>query len=86
VTAWTEEEDATLRELWPNTLSSDIADKLGRTRNSVIGRADRLGLKRFGHRDRCQRASIGVQRALAAGVQFGPRPRNGGRIDPWRAA
>jgi hypothetical protein len=42
---WTPATDATLAGLWAAGLTtSDIADRLGCTKNSVIGRARRLGL------------------------------------------
>lgn len=42
---WTIEEDATLKELYCEGYSSrQISDRLGRTRNAVVGRWDRLGL------------------------------------------
>lgn len=45
--SWTDERIAKLRKLWDDGLSaSQIADKLGNvTRNAVIGKAHRLGLK-----------------------------------------
>jgi hypothetical protein len=44
--AWTPEQDALLRELWAEGLSAEkIAQRIpGRSRNSVIGRAHRMGL------------------------------------------
>lgn len=46
VTAWTDEADQVLREMWAADIkASDIGAQLGRTRNSVIGRAHRLGLE-----------------------------------------
>ena len=41
---WTPEEDALLTRMWPHNFASFIAARLGRTRNSVIGRAGRLFL------------------------------------------
>lgn len=43
---WTEEEIARLRELWedPENSASKIALIFGVTRNSIIGKVDRLGL------------------------------------------
>lgn len=47
VRSWTAEEDAMLRRLLSETATYDaIADYLGRTRASVVGRAARLGLRR----------------------------------------
>ncbi|MEA3538998.1 MAG: GcrA family cell cycle regulator, partial [Pseudomonadota bacterium] len=45
--SWTDERIETLRSLWEKGLTaSQIADKLGNvSRNAVIGKAHRLGLK-----------------------------------------
>jgi GcrA cell cycle regulator len=46
VTAWADDADQVLREMWAADIkAADIGAKLGRTRNSVIGRARRLGLQ-----------------------------------------
>ncbi len=45
VVKWSEDEDAYLAALWAEgRLTREIANKLGRTRNSIIGRANRLKL------------------------------------------
>lgn len=51
---WSDDEDKALMELWEDkTLSTaDIADKIPRSKNSIIGRAHRLGLP---HRDGSRR-------------------------------
>jgi len=41
---WIAPEDDILRELWGRERAVDIAQRLGRTRNAIIGRAHRLGL------------------------------------------
>ena len=42
---WPAEDDEVLRRLWPQPISAeDIGARLGRSKNSVIGRASRLGL------------------------------------------
>lgn len=42
---WTDREDARLRQLWSERVSTaDIGRILGRTKNSVVGRAHRMGL------------------------------------------
>lgn len=43
---WTADEEAILRRLWPDKehSASSIAEIIGRSRNSIIGRAHRLGL------------------------------------------
>ncbi len=41
---WSEADDAKLRDMWPTHSASQIAAKIGRTKNSIIGRVTRLGL------------------------------------------
>lgn len=43
---WTAEEDALLRELYPSTLSADIAKRVGLPVGSVHDRAARLGIRK----------------------------------------
>lgn len=44
---WTDKEIATLREMWGKGYSSRaIAEKLGKSRNAIIGKATRLSLAR----------------------------------------
>lgn len=43
-TSWTEQEEKFLRENYRQHPAKVLAEALGRTRNSVIGRADRMGL------------------------------------------
>ncbi len=43
-TLWTVEQDARLKELWPDQSAREIGALMGKTRNSVIGRANRLAL------------------------------------------
>jgi hypothetical protein len=49
--SWTAEANAQLTEMWnvQGLTSTEIANALGKTRNAVIGRADRLGLSRRKH-------------------------------------
>jgi hypothetical protein len=47
---WTAHEDATLREMWPNMAVLNIAFKMKRGYNSVMGRANRLGLSKRARR------------------------------------
>jgi transposase len=43
---WTDEREATLKRLWPTAMSAvQIAREIGTTKNAVIGKAHRLGLK-----------------------------------------
>ena len=44
IATWTEERIEALKTLWPHHTSRQIAAKIGVTRNSVIGKAARLGL------------------------------------------
>ncbi len=48
---WTAAEVFTLRRMWPKHSAKEIASRLNTTRNSVIGKAHRLGLpaKASGH-------------------------------------
>jgi hypothetical protein len=39
---WSPEQDAELKRLWPDASASQIAKKMGTTRNAVIGRIHRL--------------------------------------------
>lgn len=41
---WTDEETALLIELWPTQPARVIAERLGKTRNSIVGRVHRLNL------------------------------------------
>lgn len=42
---WTEEEDSRLRFLWAGELTgTKIGEAMGKTKNAIIGRANRLGL------------------------------------------
>lgn len=43
---WSEERVALLRQLWRDWPASKIAKRLGLTRNAVIGKVSRLGLKK----------------------------------------
>lgn len=79
---WTDDEDKVLRAMWAGVRVAEIADKLDRSRNSVIGRANRLGLPRTSREAISQRIQIGH----AASPISKRQGRNGGRIDPWRAA
>ena len=54
MTKWTDEQVETLRALWGNTYAVDIGEKIGRPKNAVIGKANRLGLEQLRntpHRD-----------------------------------
>lgn len=44
--AWTLDEEHTLRRLWPHNDINGIAAKMGRGRNSIIGKSYRLNLER----------------------------------------
>lgn len=79
---WTPSEDATLSEMWASNRVAIIADKLGRSSNSIIGRADRLRLPRI-PRDVI---TARVQEGHASSLVSFRAGRNGGKIDPWRGA
>lgn len=55
---WTNEETDTLHRLWAEGASfRQIAEALGRSRNSVIGKCDRLNLPKRGHEHNRRKAS-----------------------------
>lgn len=43
---WSKEDDEKLRELWPIKTSYQLMDIFGRSRNSIVARANRLGMKK----------------------------------------
>lgn len=43
---WSKEEDEKLKELWPIRSSYQLMEVFGRSRNSIIARANRLGMKK----------------------------------------
>lgn len=49
---WTANDDDVLRRLWGKASCAEIAAKVKRTKGSVIGRANRLGLERLPSLDR----------------------------------
>lgn len=58
---WTEQEDKLLKELYPTPISIDeIAERLGRTRNGIIQRVNRLGITR-GLKHQQQRRYFGCE-------------------------
>lgn len=58
--AWTEKEDAVLREFRETHTTAQIARMLNRTGMAVIGRADRLGLPRIKPEVIAERVSAGL--------------------------
>lgn len=47
---WTPEEESQLRKLWGSGLTaSKIGEKLGKSKNGVIGKANRIGLEKRPH-------------------------------------
>lgn len=42
---WTQKQDAILISLYGKVSSHEVSEKIGRSRNAIIGRAQRLGLK-----------------------------------------
>lgn len=56
LTSWTKEQDDFLREQYRQISKKAIGERLGKTKNAIIGRANRLGLTKpyrevFGHGD-----------------------------------
>lgn len=45
--SWTSEMVATVRDHWGSKSAREIGDMVGKSKNAVIGKADRLGLKRL---------------------------------------
>jgi GcrA cell cycle regulator len=43
---WTEARENQLRERWPNSSAGEIAEMFGTSRNSIIGKAHRLGIEK----------------------------------------
>ena len=43
---WTPEQIALLKEYYPNNLTADLVSLVGRTENSIYGKAHKLGLKK----------------------------------------
>lgn len=57
---WTPEEDAKLRELWLDYSSYQLSKVLGKTRMAIVGRANRLGMKKgYSKRDRSNARKLG---------------------------
>ena len=66
VSTWTEEEQNRLEELHKSGMThSEIGAKLGRTRNSVIGRVMRTGLRDTGYREGYRVKPTPTQRSKA---------------------
>ena len=53
---WTDEETALLIELWPTQPARVIAERLGKTRNSIVGRVYRLNLALSNYKQELQPA------------------------------
>lgn len=65
---WTQPEIETLARMWPSHQASEVAKALNRSRNAVIGKANRLGL---------ERKISGPTRKAASCIPIRPiRPRN----------
>lgn len=65
---WTKQEDADLLRYWPLMSASEVAERLGRTKNAVIGRFHRIdgtykGRKYRYHRRRSEEAAQRCQYA-----------------------
>ena len=71
---WTKEEDDLMLELYvkPDVMSSEIAQRVGRSRSSIYSRAATLGLKAP-----AEKASIAGKMPLPEGA----RPREQGKED-----
>ena len=79
---WTEEEDAVLRELYvkPDVMSAEIAERLGRSKSGVHGRAAKLGLKAPAEKARISgRQSSMNPKVMATRFQKGHVPATKGK-------
>lgn len=63
--AWSDSHVAFLEVNWRRMLVADIAKHLGRTRNSVIGRADRMELPKLTDAEISERGSMSQTRRFA---------------------
>jgi hypothetical protein len=43
---WSKDEVKQLKKLFPNRTTKEVADQLGRSLRSVMGKADKMGLKK----------------------------------------
>lgn len=76
-TEWSEAEDAALRKMWAEGLTSNvIAERMGRSRSSVMGRIGRQGLPKRGGRVRKK-----TEQAAA-----GPQQQASPRVSPAKTA
>jgi hypothetical protein len=80
---WTPEEDALLREIYPDATAAECSRRIGRTKASVFQRARLLGLEKseaFFLSDRSGRVQRGKQNPAMAATQFkkGIKPWNTG--------
>ena len=66
---WTSRNAETLRKLWGDVAPAEIAERLGTTKNSVIGKADRMGLKRHWTKRMRNIAVADVERMCADGMR-----------------
>ena len=79
---WTEEEDAVLRELYvkPDVMSAEIAERLGRSKSGVHGRAAKLGLRAPAEKARISgRQSSMNPKVMATRFQKGHVPATKGK-------
>lgn len=43
---WTHDKIETLKRMWPDNSATEIAETIGTSRNAVIGKANRIGLRK----------------------------------------
>jgi hypothetical protein len=65
---WSPEHVRILRELWESHSAAEIARTLNRTKNSVLGKAWRLGLPEIPFAECWRRQAAGYRRYRAGGV------------------
>lgn len=85
---WANGRDSAMALLWEEgkLSASEIAHKLGLTKNQVIGKAQRMGLTRRDHRQFMRSGSPYVGKGLCCRCHEAPRHRRCSYCSPCRAA
>lgn len=67
--SWTAEQDAVLRENWSKITATALGLLIGKTKNSVISRAHRIGLSPYGRKLQTLTESIAKRQAVRKKMQ-----------------